>query len=184
MEIKKGKGARLESMLNQVSSQMMRNGKHGKLNATEDQKEKVKRKYEKVIKWTIQNMPKCSSAVMAVIVKSFIKYEDKERIAKFCISLQKALFEGEFDPVYKMWVFLQKHRGQNTVAAYQKAVCAIRAYANYKPCEKLKPAMSDIFDWEEYYNLPKEIEEKWTEEEIDRICNINLSKLFQEEIIA
>ena len=42
MEIKKGKGARLESMLNQVSSQMMRNGKHGKLNATEDQKEKFK----------------------------------------------------------------------------------------------------------------------------------------------
>lgn len=185
MEVKKGKGARLESMLNQVSSQMMKNGKHGKLKATEEQKEKVKNKYEKVIKWTIKNMPKCSSAVMAVIVKSFIKFEDKERVAKFCISLQKSLFEGENDPVYKMWVFLQKHRGNNPVFAYQKAVCAIRAYINNKPCEKLKPAQSDIFDWaDDDYNLPQEIEEKWTEQEEEKICNINLSTIIQEKIIA
>ncbi|MEI8270583.1 MAG: hypothetical protein WCG45_04385 [bacterium] len=184
MEIKKGKGARLNSMLCQVSSQMMRNGKHGKLNATEEQKEKVRKKYEEVITWTIKNMPKCSSGVMAVIVKSFIKYENKERIAKFCISLQKALFEGETDPVYKMWVFLQKHRGKDSVSAYKKAVCAIRAYANNKQLKKLEPACSDIFDWAEDYNLPKEIEEKWTEKEVERICNINLSNLLQEEIIA
>lgn len=147
-------------IIDQVISQMMKGGKHGRVVATDRQKQSFRQRHEKQIRWAIRNLPRCSAAVPAVVVKCLIRY-DQQTVAQFCTALQKAFFDGADDPAMLLWKFLQKHRGKDTVAVYQRAVCAAKAYMEGRRIKEIAPLKGDVFNWDEGWTVPDDLLSNW-----------------------
>lgn len=143
-----------------TANQMMKSGKKGRLIITDRQKNNFIKRHEKQIIWAIENMPRCTAAVYAVIVKSLIKY-DNETVAKFCRSLKKVIFNGQNDPAYVFWTFLQTTQGKDASEIYFKTVYAIEHFVAGKPVKSLQMSTKDIFDWDEDYTVPDDILPQW-----------------------
>jgi hypothetical protein len=144
-----------------VANQMMKGPHHGRPSGTPRQKELFLLRHEKQIQFVIDEMPgKCSAAVVAVLVKCLIKYGE-QKVAEFCSALKNCRFMGTNDPVHLLWKFLQKHRGKDTVGAYQKTICAAKAFMEEREITILRPHRTDIFEWDEGYTVPDELLANW-----------------------
>lgn len=151
---------RESDVIDQVVSQMMKGGRYGRAEANDRQKQNFRQRHEKQIRWAIKSLPRCSVAVPAVVVKCLIKY-DQKRVAQFCTALQKAFFDGQDDPAMLLWKFLQKHRGKDTVAVYQRTVCAAKAYMEGRRIKEIAPLKNDIFTWDEGWTVPDNLLSNW-----------------------
>ena len=147
----------------QVANQMMKGGQPGRNSATKKQKESFRLRHEKHILWAIENLPRTSAAIPAVVVKCLIKY-DNNRVLEFCKALRSGLFQGQDDPAFLLWKFLQKHRGHDTILAYRMTVCAARAYMEGRKINSLREAKEDIFTWDEEWTVPDDLLVNWTPE--------------------
>ena len=156
------------ALIEQAASQMMKSGRPGRLSATAKQKENFQKRHEKHISWAIDNLPRSSSALPAVVVKCLIKY-DGERVLSFCRALRNNLFQGQDDPAFLMWKFLQKHRGHDTIAVYQRAVCAAKAYMEGRTLNTLRPIKEDVFTWDEDWTVPDDLLENWTPDDLPKV---------------
>jgi hypothetical protein len=154
-----------QKLIEQVASQMMKSGKKGRLTATENQKQKFVKRHEKQIAWTIENMPRSSAAVYAVIVKCLIKY-DHANVANFCKSVKKAIFDGQNDPAYVLWKFIQTYRGKDSSGVYQITVFAAKNYMEKIPIKSIMPSKEDIFDWDEEWTVPDDLLNNWNPDKI------------------
>ena len=146
---------------------MMKGGRRGRLTATDRQKTMFLLRHEKQIKWAVDHLPRSSAALPAVIVKCLIKY-DAETVAKFCSSLRNCLFEGQDDPAFLLWKYVQKHRGHDSVAMYQRAACAAIAYMEKRKLSTLRPIKEDVFDWDEDWTVPDELLSNWNPDRLPR----------------
>jgi hypothetical protein len=167
MTLKKQKkrGTKDEELTEQVASQMMRCGNPDRLIATHRQKEGFRKQHQKQILWIIKHLPRCSAAVPAVLVKCMIKYDMKD-VARFCLALQKALFDGQNDPAYLLWKFLQNNRGKETASVYRRTVCAAKAYMEGRKLKKLNIVLEDVFDWDEGWTVPDNLLPNWTPDKV------------------
>jgi hypothetical protein len=151
------------SLISQVASQMMKSGRPGRLIATKKQKDNFQLRHEKQIIWAIENLPRSSgtrsAALPAVVVKCLIKYDGK-LVAKFCKAIRDQLFQGQDDPAFLLWKFLQNSQGRETVAVYARAVCAAKAYMEGRTLTRLQP-IKDIFTWDENWTVPDELLKNW-----------------------
>jgi hypothetical protein len=155
------------ALVEQVASQMMKGGRPGRLIATDKQKENFQLRHEKHISWAIENLPRSSAAVPAVVVKCIIKYNGS-RVSEFCRALRNGLFQGQDDPAFLLWKFLQKHRGHDTVSAYQRTVCAAKAYMEGRTLSSLRPLKEDIFVWDEGWTVPDNLLNNWTPDDLPK----------------
>lgn len=130
-----------DSQIEMISNQMLK-GLNSILPEISE-REKFRKKHEKEIEWVMKRLPRCSAAVGGVLTKFSIKY-GQESIISFCDALKNKNFNGPNDPAYMLWIFLQKHRGNNTKIVYQKTLCAIRAYHNNKKIKTLTCHKEDI----------------------------------------
>ena len=146
---------------------MMKGGRPGRLTATDRQKAMFLLRHEKQIAWAVDHLPRTSAALPAVVVKCLIKY-DSETVAEFCNSLRNSLFKGQDDPAFLLWKFIQKHRGHDTIAMYQRAVCAARAYMEGRKISILRPLKEDIFNWDEDWTVPDELLSNWNPDRLPR----------------
>lgn len=153
--------------IEQVANQMMKGGQPGKIIATDNQKAYFEKRHRHHIFWALNNLPRSSSAVPAIIVKCLIKY-DHNRVIEFCKALRSGFFQGQDDPAFLLWRFLQSHRGPDTIAIYQKTVYAARAYMEHRKISCLRPAKEDIFTWDEDWTVPDDLLSNWKP---DRILN-------------
>lgn len=144
----------------QVASQMMKSGKPGRLDATKIQKQDFLQRHEKQIRWAVKNLPPSSAAVPAVIVKCLIRYDNKT-VDKFCTALRKVFFDGQEDPAFLLWRFLQKNHGKDTMTVYQKTVQAAKAYMEGRKIKELAPVKGDIFNWDEGWTVPDSLLPNW-----------------------
>lgn len=151
---------RKSNTIEHTANQMMKSGKKGRLVISDNQKNAFIKRHEKQIIWAIDNMPRCTAAVYAVIVKSLIKY-DNDLIAKFCKSLKKAMFNGQNDPAYVFWKFLQTSHGKDACEIYSKTVYAVEHFVSSKPVKSLQMSSKDIFDWDEDFTVPDDILPQW-----------------------
>ena len=149
-----------DALIEQVASQMMRSGRPGRLRVSNKQRQNFQQRHEKLIGWAIDNLPRSSAAVPAVVVKCLIKY-DANTVRAFCKALRNGLFQGQDDPAHLLWKFLQKHKGHDTIAAYQRTVCAAKAYMEGRTLVTLRPLKEDIFGWDEGYTVPDELLANW-----------------------
>lgn len=149
-----------DALVTMVANQMMRGPRPGRPPGTPRQRELFKKRHEKQINFVIDELPRCSAAVAAVLTKCLIKYGE-EKVAGFCRSLKQCTFQGPDDPVHQLWKFLQKHRGKDTVGAYKRTVCAARAYMEDRTLTALRPRNTDIFEWDEDWTVPDELLANW-----------------------
>lgn len=156
-----------EETLSQVAHQMIKSGKVGRVKATTKQLALFKMTHNAYINWALDNLPPCSAAVAAVIVKGLIKY-DKERVAEFCNSLKQNFFTGKNDPAYLLWKFLQIHKGKDTSIVYRKTVTALRVFIRNETILYLAPAKTDIFDWDENWTVPDSLLNNWNPNELPK----------------
>lgn len=147
-------------LIEQVASQMMKGGRPGRLKATIKQRVSFQKRHTKHIEWAIEHLPRCTAAVPAVVVKCLIKY-DQNTVAAFCKALRYSLFNGQNDPAYLLWKFLQKHRGHDTVTAYRHAVCAAKAYMEGRTLQTVRPVKEDVFAWDEGWTVPDDLLVNW-----------------------
>lgn len=147
-------------LTDQIAMQMMKSGTTGHIKATKKQRENFKERHRKYIEWAIEQLPKCSSAVGAVVVKCAIKY-GQEKVSRFCDALASHKFNGVRDPAYLLWRFLQKHRGKDTKAVYWRTVCAAKAYMEERTLIIVREVKEDIFDWDEGWTVPDELLDNW-----------------------
>lgn len=152
---------RREALIEQVANQMMRSGRPGRLRVSNKQRQSFQQRHGKLIVWAIDNLPRCSAALPAVVVKCLIKY-DANTVRAFCKALKNGLFNGQEDPAHWLWKFLQKHKGHDTIAVYQRAVCAAKAYMEGRTLNTLRPLKEDIFAWDEGWTVPDEYLTNWT----------------------
>lgn len=155
-----------EDLISQVASQMMKSGKPGKFVCPKKHRDNFEKRHTQFIRWALYNLPRCSTAVHAVVVKCLIKY-DFERVDSFCKAIKNNLFEGQNDPAHLLWQFLQRHRGPDTSAAYWRTVAAAKAYMENKPLKRLTPAKTDIFEWDESWTVPDECIKNWNPEKFN-----------------
>lgn len=155
------------ALVDNVVSQMMKGGRLGRLMATSKQKENFKLRHKKHIIWAINNLPRSSAAVPAVVVKCLIKY-DEDRVGEFCKALQYNMFQGQNDPAFLLWKFLQKP-GHDTIAVYQRTVCAAKAYMEHKQLQYIRPLKEDIFAWDEGWTVPDNLLKNWNPDSLPKL---------------
>lgn len=136
-----------------VANQMIKGPHPGRMVATVKQRDLFLKRHEKHINWAIEEMPRCSASVIAVVVKCIIKYGE-EKTAAFCYALKHKMFQGPNDPVHLLWLFLQKHRGKDVAGCYRKTLCAVKAYMENKQITILRPIKEDIFKWNAEWTVP------------------------------
>ena len=141
--------------LDQVCYQMMKGPNYGRLNATNAQREVFRRRHEAEIRWVISYLPRSSMAVPAVLMKYLIKY-GKEKTTVLLKAIRDCTFDGADDPAYHLWTYMQKNNGKDTVAIYQKTLCAVRNYAEGKRISGLSPYKTDLFSWDVGFTIPDE----------------------------
>lgn len=152
--------------LTMVANQMMKGVHHGWPKATAKQRELFKKRHTKQIEWIISLLPKTSAAVPAVMMKCLIKY-GPDKVIKFCAGLKDGLFNGSDDPAHMLWKFFLGHAGKQDVnLVYRKIVCAAKAYMDNKKINGIRPAKTDIFEWDEGFTVPDEYLANWTPDEI------------------
>lgn len=147
-------------LMDQIASQMMKCGETGHVRASKKQRENFKKRHESYIVWAINHLPKCSSAVAAVVVKCIIKY-GPEKTEKFCDALCHHKFDGVNDPAFLLWKFLQKHRGKDTKAVYWRTVDAAKAHIEGRKLVIIREVKEDIFDWDDGWTVPDELLATW-----------------------
>ena len=153
------------ALVEQVASQMMRGGTSGRLNATDRQKRNFQQRHEKQILWAIENCPRSSAAVPAVVVKCLIKY-DSNTVLSFCKALRNGTFNGRNDPAHMLWKFLMKHKGHDPSVVYGRAVCAAKAYMEGRTLKTLRPVKEDIFTWDEDFTVPDDLLSNWNPDRV------------------
>lgn len=149
-----------------VVNQMIRGGVKGRPAITNKQKKAFVQRYGKQIEWALSNLPRTSAALPAVVVKCMIKYNDDERIVQLAKALKISLFEGKDDPAYHLSRFFDRHMGHDYVSAYKASVAACRAYMERRKISKIKPAQTDIFDFDEDYTVPDEFMQHWNSDRV------------------
>jgi hypothetical protein len=173
-----------EAFVTMVANQMMKGPNYGKLPGTPRQRELFRLRHAPQIRWVIRELPRCSAAVGAVLTKCLIMYGE-EKVSAFCKVLKNCNFEGQYDPAHLLWKFLQRHSGKDTVSAYQRTVCAAKAYMEGKTLKKLRPLVNDIFDWDEGWTVPDALIPGWnpdklpglSEEEVEREVDEALAEM-------
>ena len=156
-----------ENMQNMIASQMMRCGKKGRLVLSESVKSSFIKRHRKQIDWAIDNLPRSSAALHAVVVKCLIAYKDHNRVMSLAKALKYSTFNGVNDPAYLLYKYLQSNSGAyNFATVYRNCVTACRAYMENKHLQKLKPSESDIFNWDEGYTVPDELLANWDPEKV------------------
>lgn len=148
------------ALVTMVANQMMKGPNHGRLPGTPRQRELFRLRHERQIVWVIDELPRCSAAVGAVLTKCLIKY-GQEKVAAFCSALKNHKFDGPKDPVYLLWRFLQKQRGKNTMGVYQRTVASAKAYMEGRTLHLLRLVVKDIFDWDEGWTVPDDLLAGW-----------------------
>lgn len=152
-----------------TANQMMKGIHRGELKATTRQKQLFLKRHEKHIEWVVNQLPRCSAAVPAVLVKCLIKY-GKEPVANFCYAIKNVQFKGVHDPAHLLWKFLLKEAGRDTKLVYRKTVLAAKTYMEGKELDYLRCADTDIFEWDEDWTVPDELLNNWhPDEELEPI---------------
>jgi hypothetical protein len=149
-----------ERFVMMVANQMMKGPNYGRIPGTPHQQELFRQRHARQIRWVVDQLPRCSAALGAVVVKCLIKYGE-HRVRAFAKALKECSFEGKNDPAYLTWMLIQKHSGKDTVSMYQKAVCGAKAHMEGRTLKKLKAAMTDIFDWDDGWSVPDDLLKGW-----------------------
>ena len=154
------------ALINAVVNQMIKCGTRSHIKITAKQKKAFVARYGKQIQWAVENLPRTSAALPAVVVKCMIKYNDDERIIALTKALKISLFDGKDDPAYHLSKFLERHVGSDYVSAYKSSVAACRAYMERRKITKIKPAQTDVFDFDEDFTVPDEFMNHWSPDKI------------------
>lgn len=168
------------SMLDMVASQMIRCGKPNRLKVPDSIKNSFIKRHEKQILWAIENLPRSSAALHAVVVKCIIKYKNNERIVELAKALKFGKFQGKNDPAHLLYKYLQARKGYDFVGAYRICVAACEAYMENKQLSKITPTEKDIFDWDEGYTVPDELLSGWNPDEVPQSADLTLQTTNQE----
>lgn len=164
-----------DSMQNMVASQMMRCGKRGRLAFSESVKNSFIKRHRKQIDWAVENLPRSSAALHAVVVKCLIAYKDHGRVMLLAKALKHSTFNGFNDPAYLLYKYLQSNSGAYDFATvYGNCVTACRAYMENKQLQKLKPSQDDIFEWDEDYTVPDGLLENWDPDKVPESAALSL----------
>jgi hypothetical protein len=134
------------ALVEMVANQMLKGPKGGSLPGTAEQREEFRQQHEKKIEWVVNQLPRCSAAVGAVLTKAALRYGD-EPIQKFCLSLRTQSFTGPDDPSYHLWKYLMEG-GQQTKITYRKALYAVKAYIDGKKITSIRQGKGDILKWD------------------------------------
>ena len=129
-----------------VANQMLKGPKGGALPGTPEQREEFRQLHQVKIEWVVDQLPRCSAAVGAVLVKAAIRYGD-EPVERFCKALKSQKFNGADDPPYLLWKFLMEG-GVETKTTYKKTLCAVKAYVKGEKLTAIREGKGDILKWD------------------------------------
>jgi hypothetical protein len=147
-----------EASISMTCNQMMKSGQGGRPKIDKHVQERFKEEHRRSIEWAIDHLPRCSSAVIAVVVKCILKHS-KEEILPFCDKMKNELFDGVNDPTYLLWSWLMRNKGANPTHVYKRTVTATRACMEGRTISEIRPSKTDIFNWDEDYQSPFESDE-------------------------
>lgn len=150
-------------LMTMTANQMMKGIHRGEIKASATQKKLFLKRHEKNIEWVVDQLPRISAAVHAVMVKCLIKYGE-ERVRDFCTAIREVQFNGLHDPAHMLWKFLLKEAGRDTNLTYRKTVAAAKAYMENKTLEFMRAADTDVFEWDEDWTVPDELLKTWKPE--------------------
>lgn len=134
------------ALVEMVANQMLKGPKGGTLPGTPEQRQEFRQQHEEKIEWVVNQLPRCSAAVGAVLTKAALRYGD-EPVEKFCQALKTQSFDGTDDPRYHLWKFLMEG-GQDPKMTYRKALYAVKAYLEGKKITSIRQAEGDILKWD------------------------------------
>jgi hypothetical protein len=119
-------------------------------------------KHENALKWLADSLPgNTRSDVQAVICKAGMYY-GFDKMSPFCKQIMDTSF-SKGDPARALYKYLQNLKtkgrtGTTPVIVYKKTLYAVDAFIKGKKnCNKLMEKQSDIFEWEEGWELPKSL---------------------------
>ena len=142
-----------ESLITGACNQMMKSGQGGRLKIDDHIRARFKKEHVQSIEWAIDQMPRISSAAIAVVVKCALKH-GKDEILPFCEKMKHELFNGVNDPAYLLWSWLMRNKGANPAHVYKRTVTAARACMEGRTISEIRPSKTDIFNWDEDYQSP------------------------------
>ncbi len=153
---------RREGLITGACNQMMKSGQGGRLKVDDHIRARFKKEHVRSIEWAIDNMPRISSAVIAVVVKCMLK-DSKEEITPFCDKMKNEMFDGVNDPTYLLWMWMMRNKGANPTNVYKRAVTAARACMEGRTISEIRASKTDIFNWGDDYQSPFESDEELQE---------------------
>jgi hypothetical protein len=113
-------------------------------------------KYEEVLEWVHEQLPGVRADVQAVVAKAYLRF-GPQSIVKWCDRFRSIVWPSETDPARALHVFLSKHKGSKALVCYKKALSSIMAEIEHRPVEKLSQRRKDIFEWDEGWEVPKNL---------------------------
>ncbi len=144
-----------ESITKSTIHQMMKGPRSFRTNFPIEQKQAMLAAHGKQVQWILNLLPRHSAALYAVTTKCLIRY-GKTRVMEWCDALLNCSFKGQNDPAYLLWVYLQKCYNQNTLDVYRRSLCAAKAYMENRTLGRIEPIITDVFEWEENFTIPKQ----------------------------
>lgn len=135
-----------EAQIEMIANQMLKGPKGGALPGTPEQRIKFQEEHQAKIEWVLTQLPRCSAAVGAVLVKTAIRYGD-EPVERFCKALKNQNFNGSDDPSYLLWKFLNTP-GNETKTIYKKTLCAVKAFVKGEKLKAIREGKGDILKWD------------------------------------
>jgi len=134
------------ALVEMVANQMLKGPKGGSLPGTPEKRKEFREEHQDKIEWVVNQLPRCSAAVGAVLTKAALRYGD-EPVEKFCKALKTQSFNGPDDPPYLLWKFLMEG-GQETKITYKKSLYAVKAYMEGKKITSIRQGEGDILKWD------------------------------------
>lgn len=135
-----------EAQIEMIANQMMKGSKGGALPGTPEQRKLFQQEHQSKIEWVSNQLPRCSAAVGAVLVKTALRYGD-EPVERFCKALKSQNFNGSDDPSYLLWKFLSTP-GNETKTIYKKTLCAVKAFVKGEKLKAIREGKGDILKWD------------------------------------
>lgn len=128
---------------------MMKGPKPGRYapNSTPEDRMRFMELHRNLVEELIPRLPRASAAVGAVISKCAIKY-GKDKAIAFADAVKNCKFCGPNDPALLFWQYLLRSKNKPAVEVYKITVTAARAYCENRTLTSLRPAETDIFEWE------------------------------------
>lgn len=117
-------------------------------------------KWQPVIDWVMNNLPKAPAEIQAAIGKMYIFY-GPDLLIDFCDRYKNIRFTEEGDPAKALYVQVDRIKGARELKRYRLTLSALNALVTKRKVKQLRDVDNDIFDWQKgksnrEWNAPNE----------------------------